>query len=72
MPDTQAAQPFVVSRQRLEPTTAMLYVGGVIFALMVLLTLGCIVVALIRGDPVREPLEAVWLSWSGMPLIFAV
>ena len=72
MPDTQAAQPFVVSRRRLEPTTAMLYVGGVIFALMVLLTLGCIVVALVRGDPVREPLEAVWLSWSGMPLIFAV
>ena len=39
---------------------------------MILLTVLCVVVALVRGEPIREPLEAVWLSWGGMPLIFAV
>jgi hypothetical protein len=72
MPDTTTAQPFVVRRRGLGATTTTLYLGTLVFALMVLLTIVCVVVALVKGEPVRGPLEAVWLSWSGMPLIFAV
>lgn len=72
MADTTTTEPFVVRRRRFETTTAILYLGGLVFALMVLLTLVCVVVALVKDEPVRGPLEAVWLSWSGMPLIFAV
>jgi hypothetical protein len=72
MPDTITTPPFVVRRRGLGATTTTLYLGTLVFALMVLLTLVCVVVALVKGEPVRGPLEAVWLSWSGMPLIFAV
>ncbi len=72
MPDTTSAQPFVVRRRGLGATTTTLYLGTLVFALMVLLTIVCVVVALVKDEPVRGPLEAVWLSWSGMPLIFAV
>ena len=72
MPDTTTAEPFVVRRRRFETTTSILYLGALVFALMVLLTIACVVVALVKDEPVRGPLEAIWLSWSGMPLIFAV
>lgn len=72
MPDTTTAQPFVVRRRGLGATTTTLYLGTLVFALMVLLTIVCVVVALVKDEPIRGPLEAVWLSWSGMPLIFAV
>src|SRR6266498_4129397 len=70
MPAAQTKQPFVV--KRLGTTRTMLYVGTVLFGLEILLTLLCVVVALIKDEPVREPLETLWLSWGGMPLIFAV
>ena len=72
MPPAQTAEPFVVKRRSLGTTRTTLYLGSLLFGLMVLFTLLCVVVQLIRGEPIREPLEAVWLSWGGMPLIFAV
>jgi hypothetical protein len=72
MPPVQTAQPFVVKRRGLGTTKTVLYLGTLVFGLMVLLTLGIVLTQLVRGAPVREPLEAVWLSWGGMPLIFAV
>src|ERR671936_775900 len=59
MPATQTTEPFVVKRRGLGTTRTMLYVGTVLFGL-------------IKHEPVREPLETLWLSWGGMPLIFAV
>ncbi|ADB31437.1 hypothetical protein Kfla_2362 [Kribbella flavida DSM 17836] len=70
--ETDAAQSFVVRRSRWETSVGLLYLGLVVFGLMVLLTIGCVVFALVRDEPVRGPLEAVWLSLGGMPLIFAV
>jgi hypothetical protein len=72
MPAAQTRQPFVVKRTGLGTTRTMLYVGTVLFGLEILLTLLCVVVALIKDEPVREPLETLWLSWGGMPLVFAV
>ena len=72
MPPVQTAEPFVVKRHGLGTTKTVLYLGTLVFGLMVLLTLGIVVIQLIRGASVRAPLEAVWLSWGGMPLIFAV
>jgi hypothetical protein len=72
MPPEQVTEPFVVKRRGLGTTRTMLYLGTLVFGLMILLTVVAVVVALIKGEPVREPLEAVWLSWGGMPLIFAV
>ena len=72
MPSVQTAEPFVVKRRGLGTTKTVLYLGTVLFALMVLLTVLCVVVQLIRGEPVRDPLEAIWLSFGGTPLIFAV
>ncbi|WP_170284721.1 hypothetical protein [Kribbella amoyensis] len=68
----ESTRPFVVRRQRWETTSFILYAGVVVFALMLLLTLGCVVVAWARDESPRGPLEAVWLSFGGMPLIFAV
>ncbi|NEA35769.1 hypothetical protein [Streptomyces sp. SID13031] len=72
MREQTTTEPFVVRRTGLGTTTSILYLGGLLVALEVLLTLVCVVVALVRDEPVRGPLEAVWLSWSGMPLIFAI
>jgi hypothetical protein len=72
MPPAHTAEPFVVKRRGLGTTRTMLYLGSLLFGLMILLTVLCVVVAIVRGEPVREPLEAVWLSLGGMPLIFAV
>ncbi|WP_433167394.1 hypothetical protein [Kribbella sp. CA-247076] len=72
MPPEPTTEPFVVKRRGLGTTRTMLYLGTLVFALMVLLTLVAVLVAVVRDEPVREPLEAVWLSWGGMPLIFAV
>jgi hypothetical protein len=72
MPPVQTTEPFVVKRRGLGTTKTVLYLGTLVFGLMVLLTLGIVVIQLIRGASIREPLEAVWLSWGGMPLIFAV
>ncbi|MGY4771444.1 hypothetical protein ACXC9Q_31430 [Kribbella sp. CWNU-51] len=72
MPPVQTAEPFVVKRHGLGTTKTLLYLGTLVFGLMVLLTLGIVVIQAIRGASVRAPLEAVWLSWGGMPLIFAV
>ncbi|MFI7062687.1 hypothetical protein ACIBL3_17020 [Kribbella sp. NPDC050124] len=72
MPPEQTTQPFVVKRRGLGTTKTALYLGTLLFGLMVLLTALLVVVQLIKGESVREPLESVWLSWGGMPLIFAV
>lgn len=72
VPLAQTAGPFVVKRHGLGTTKTVLYLGTLVFGLMVLLTLSIVVTQLIRGASVREPLEAVWLAWGGMPLIFAV
>ncbi|MEV5967359.1 hypothetical protein AB0L70_36660 [Kribbella sp. NPDC051952] len=72
MPSAQTTEPFVVMRRGLGTTKTVLYLGTLLFALMVLLTVLLIVIQSIRGGPIREPLEAVWLAWGGMPLIFAV
>ncbi|WP_328522384.1 hypothetical protein [Kribbella sp. NBC_00359] len=72
MQPVQTAEPLVVKRHGLGTTKTVLYLGTLVFSLMVLLTLGIVVIQLIRGASIREPLEAVWLSWGGMPLIFAV
>ena len=62
----------MVKRRGLGTTKTALYLGTLLFGLMVLLTVLLVVIQSIRGGPIREPLEAVWLSWGGMPLIFAV
>ena len=67
----QSTEPFVVKRRGLGTTKTALYLGTLLFGLMVLL-ITLVVIQSIRGGPIREPLEAVWLSWGGMPLIFAV
>jgi hypothetical protein len=72
MTKTEPPPSFVVRKSRWESTAGLLYVGLVVFALMILLTIGCVVVALARNEPIREPLETVWLSFGGTPLIFAV
>lgn len=68
----QLSQPFVVKRHGIGTTTTALALGTVVFGLMVALTLVIVVVQAIRGESIREPLEAVWLAWGGTPLIFAV
>lgn len=65
-------EPFVVKRRGLGTTKTALALGTAVFGVLVLLTLGIVVVQTIRGASVRGPLEAVWLSWGGTPLIFAV
>ena len=72
MPSAQITEPFVVKRHGLGTTKTALALGTVVFGAMVALTLAIIVVQAIRGASIREPLEAVWLSWGGTPLIFAV
>lgn len=72
MPPVQSTEPFVVKRRGLGTTKTVLYLGTLLFGLMVLLTVLLIVIQSIKGGPIREPLEAVWLAWGGMPLIFAV
>ncbi|MEU8224254.1 hypothetical protein [Kribbella sp. NPDC048915] len=72
MPSVQAAEPFVVKRHGLGTTRTALALGTAVFGLMVALTLAIVIVQAIRGASIREPLEAVWLSWGGTPLIFAV
>ncbi|MFG1812169.1 hypothetical protein ACGFIF_00270 [Kribbella sp. NPDC049174] len=72
MPPAQTSEPFVVKRRGLGTTRTMLYLGSLVFGLMILLTLFCVVFAVVQDKPIREPLEAVWLSWGGMPLILAV
>lgn len=72
MPPEQTTEPFVVKRRGLGTTKTTLLFGTVLFGLMVLITVLCAVVQLIRGESIRAPLEAIWLSWGGMPLIFAV
>lgn len=72
MPPVQSMEPFVVKRRGLGTTKTALFLGTLLFALMVLLTVLLVVIQSIRGGPIREPLEAVWLAWGGMPLIFAV
>ncbi|HWD78803.1 MAG TPA: hypothetical protein VG497_07975 [Kribbella sp.] len=68
----QTTEPFVVKRHGLGTTKTALALGTAVFGVMVLLTLGIVVVQAIRGASIRGPLEAVWLSWGGTPLIFAV
>ena len=68
----QTSEPFVVKRHGLGTTKTALALGTAVFGAMVLLTLGIVVVQAIRGASIRQPLEAVWLSWGGTPLIFAV
>ncbi|MFF0270286.1 hypothetical protein [Kribbella sp. NPDC004536] len=68
----ETTEPFVVKRHGLGTTKTALALGTAVFAVMVLLTLGIVVVQAIRGASIRTPLEAVWLSWGGTPLIFAV
>ncbi|ONI76611.1 hypothetical protein BWI15_04750 [Kribbella sp. ALI-6-A] len=72
MTQTEPPPSFVVRRSRWESPVGLLYVGLVVFGLMVALTIGCVVYALATDQPIRGPLEAVWLSLGGMPLIFAV
>jgi hypothetical protein len=72
MPPVQTTTPFVVKRRGLGTTKTALYLGTMLFGLMVLLTVLLVVIQAARGRSIREPLEAVWLSWGGMPLIFAV
>jgi hypothetical protein len=72
MPSAQTTEPFVVKRHGLGTTRTALALGTVVFGLMVALTLAIVVVQAIRGASIRDPLEAVWLSWGGTPLIFAV
>jgi hypothetical protein len=72
MPSAQTTQPFVVKRHGLGTTKTALYLGTLVFGLMVLVTLLIVVVQSLRGGSIREPLESVWLSWGGTPLILAV
>ena len=72
MPTEQTTEPFVVKRHGLGTTRTVLFLGTLLFGLMVLVTLLIVVIQLIRGASVRAPLEAVWLAWGGTPLIFAV
>ncbi|WBQ03200.1 hypothetical protein [Kribbella sp. CA-293567] len=72
MREQTTTEPFVVRRTGLGTTTSILYLGGLLVALELLLTLACVVVAQVRDVPMRGPLESVWLSWGGTPLIFAI
>ncbi|MFF0345516.1 hypothetical protein [Kribbella sp. NPDC004875] len=72
MASARITEPFVVKRHGLGTTRTALALGTVIFALMVALTLGIVIVQTVRGASIRQPLEAVWLAWGGTPLIFAV
>jgi hypothetical protein len=68
----QLSEPFVVKRHGIGTTTTALALGTAVFGLMVALTVVIVVVQAVRGESIREPLEAVWLAWGGTPLIFAV
>jgi hypothetical protein len=68
----QLSEPFVVKRHGIGTTTTALALGTALFGLMVALTVAIVVVQAIRGESIRQPLEAVWLAWGGTPLIFAV
>jgi hypothetical protein len=72
MSSAPTTEPFVVKRRGLGTTKTALFLGTLVFGLMVLLTLGIVLVQTIRGGSTREPLESVWLAWGGTPLIFAV
>ncbi|GAA0589807.1 hypothetical protein HPO96_03955 [Kribbella sandramycini] len=72
MPPEPQAEPFVVRRRGLGSTRTLLYVCALLVAAEVLVTLIGVVVALTRGVPIRQPLETIWLSWGGSPLIFAL
>lgn len=72
MPPVHTTEPFVVKRRGLGTTKTMLLLCAVLFVVEVVLTLLCVVAALIKDIPIRQPLEQLWLSWGGMPLIFAL
>jgi hypothetical protein len=72
MREDTTTEPFVVRRTGLGTTLSILYFGALIFALEILLTVAAVLWALARNSPVRTPLEAIWLSWGGAPLIFAI
>jgi hypothetical protein len=72
MREDTTTEPFVVRRTGLGTTLSILYFGALLFAVEILLTVGAVLWALARNSPVRVPLEAIWLSWGGAPLIFAI
>jgi hypothetical protein len=72
MREDTTTEPFVVRRTGLGTTLSTLYFGALLVALEILLTVGAVVWALVTDSPMRRPLEAIWLSWGGAPLIFAV
>ena len=59
MPDTTTAEPFVVRKRRFETTTTILYLGGLVFALMVLVTIACVTEATRKG---KDRLRSVALT----------
>jgi hypothetical protein len=67
MREDTTTEPFVVRRTGLGTTLSILYFGALLVGLEILLTVACVLWALFRNVPVRQPLEAIWLSWSGTP-----
>ncbi|MEV6415416.1 hypothetical protein [Kribbella sp. NPDC051718] len=72
MREDTTTEPFVVRRTGLGTTLSILYFGALLVALEILLTVGAVVWAVLNDSPMRRPLEAIWLSWGGAPLIFAI
>jgi hypothetical protein len=72
MREDTTTEPFVVRRTGLGTTLSILYFGALLVGLEILLTVAAVLLALFRHIPVRQPLEAIWLSWAGTPLIFAI
>ena len=72
MREETTTEPFVVRRTGLGTTLSILYLGGLLVAIEVLITVLVVVAALLRHESVREALETIWLSWLGMPLIFGI
>jgi hypothetical protein len=72
MREDTTTEPFVVRRTGLGTTLSILYFGALLVALEILLTVGAVLWALASDSPMRTPLEAIWLSWGGAPLIFAI
>jgi hypothetical protein len=72
MREDTTTEPFVVRRTGLGSTLSILYFGALLVALEILLTVGAVLWAVASDTPMRTPLEAIWLSWGGAPLIFAI
>ncbi|MFK4086436.1 hypothetical protein ACI2LF_20160 [Kribbella sp. NPDC020789] len=68
----ETVEPFVVKRHGLGTTKTMLLFCALVVGVAVLITVLAAVIAAAQGKSVRGPLETIWLSWGGSPLIFAL